>query len=392
MKMEISGLYFKMYFPSYNPTLHDLYLYGPGNSGMPIGLNTNCILYDARESYKTIGLRSRRYENGGISWSGQIPPGTPDSELPNYYNCNIPLSWKISPTNFSGCIHYMAGKPSDSLPSLVPSIVKQTGLTANYGWAYWHPNFDGYTYYTEFEGIYNCVSDPPNFAQPQYFAGSPEIPGFQNGATFYYAMEQDFGLMKFRSNSNPPQSSSPFVQSVSILSILKDQNISITDYLNYTTLITHNYTITNLQNLYYIGGSDTVCPITEVSLFIYFDQFAERYPVASFYMTAIGPVNSRFWVGDSSGILVYKKNNKLYNVMHGFGAGFSNNKGNVSGPMHAGTVNIMMDYLTEKTDISPYYFYSLNNDTRPTMNGRLILFQNKVTELINKVSEVQSQL
>jgi hypothetical protein len=60
--------------------------------------------------------------------------------------------------------------------------------------------------------------------------------------------------------------------------------------------------------------------------------------------------------------------------------------------MHAGTVNIMMDYLTEKTDISPYYFYSLNNDTQPTMNGRLILFQNKVTELINKVSEVQSQL
>ena len=73
-----------MYFPSYNPTIHDLYLYGPSNTGNPIGLNPNCLLYDARESYKSIGVRPR-------SFTVQIPSligptaGTPLSQYANYY-------------------------------------------------------------------------------------------------------------------------------------------------------------------------------------------------------------------------------------------------------------------------------------------------------------------
>lgn len=379
-----------MYFSSYNPSLHDVYLYGPGNSGMPIGLNTNCVLYDARESYKTVGLRVRRYGPDGLSLSG-FTTGLPIEQWPNWWNSRIPLSWKLSPSYLSGCVHFMAGIPSDSIGGFVKTIVKQTGMTANYGWAFWHPNFDGYTYYTEFEGIYNCVATETEYPSPVYFSGSPEIPGFANGATFYLVSQADFGLMKFRSNANPSEATGPFVESVSIFSVLKDQNIDLKNYLvNQGTVIlpVAQYTVYP-ENCYVWGGSDTVAPVSKIQLYIRTDELFENYPMGAVTISASVGLSGRFWVGDSSGFLLYKKNNKFYTIMHGLSVTSINGvEDALEGPAHAGTASLMLDYIANQTNIPTSYIKSLNSETQATMNNKLILLQNKLTQLIEKIAGV----
>lgn len=381
-----------MYFPSYNPILHDVYLYGPGNSGMPIGLNTNCVLYDARESYKTVGLRVRRYGPDGVSLNG-FTTGLSIEQWPNWWNSNIPLAWKLSPSYLSGCVHYMSAKPSDCEPGVfgLCTLVKQTGMTANYGWAFWHPNFDGYTYYTGLEGIYNCVATETEYPSPVYFSGSPEIPGFANGATFYLISQSDFGLMKFRSDANPSEASGPFVESVSIFSVLKDQNIDLENYLvdqgSETDPSFALYTVYP-ENCYIWGGSDTVAPVSQIKIRFWTAPhamgFDTDYPMDSVEIAAYIEPNGDFWVGDSSGFLLYKKNNKFYTIMHAL---FPDNNG-IRGPAHAGRASLMLNYIVNQTNIPTSYIKSLNIETKATMNNKLILLQNKLTQLIEKIAGV----
>lgn len=370
-----------MYFPSYNPTLHDLYLYGGSNTGLPIGLNPNCILYDARESYKSIGVRTRQFET---QISPPIGPtaGTPLSKYPNYYNSGIPLIWKISETRAGACVHFMGRKPSDTLGNVAS---KQTGLTANYGIHFWNNDFTGLSYYVNFYAVYNCVEYQPESACPVYFSGSPEIPGFGTGATFYQIMQNDHGILEIIPESTPAQFTEPYLEAISIFTIAQEQNINIKDFE-----ISENIYRIYPSDLYYIGGNDTVAPVISITVatsfldFTIVDLFA-RVAVTAFieYTT---DVNFSFWVGDSSGLLVYKKNNKLYSIIHGLGT----NLNSITGPSHANTLFPVLNYFVNETDISSYYYKSLSLDKKAAMGSQLenvnSQLQNLHTFILNTIN------
>jgi hypothetical protein len=383
--------YFLMYFSSYNPTIHDLYLYGPGNTGLPTGLNPNCILYDARESYKSIGVRYRRFESLNPQNLGPTA-GTPLSLYPNYYNLNSPLAWKISEKYMCGCVHYMGRIPSDS-PNygFFVQRVKQTGLTAGYGIHFWNDTFSGFDYHDNFYGIYNCVQFESEIGKPLYFQGSPEIPGFGNGATFYQIMQDDHGLFEIIPNTIPETLNPPYLQAISIFTIVEDQNINLRDYLVSSSEVGQQYLIYP-NNVFYIGGNDTVAPVPSLLVSSFgqdpFSILDVREKIG--VVTRFESGSSAFWTGDSSGLLVYKKNNRLYSISHGTITA----DGQISGPSHANSLYPVLNYFVNHAGISSSYFKGLNPDAFNAMGSQLenakTLLENMHLAMINKINELEN--
>jgi len=186
-----------MYYKNYDPNIHDIYLYGPGNIGYPIGINPTSLIAGASADFASVSPRYRAFTGTGPI---PIPPGTGVTGLPNYYNIkDNPLYLVFGDKTLNSNIHYTANKASDSYIDLA----KYTGTTTAYpalSLALWNKNLSGFCYFGPFTGMYNCVplnqiSGNTAYMPPVYFSGSPEIPGFQSGATFYLVLLNDTGIM-----------------------------------------------------------------------------------------------------------------------------------------------------------------------------------------------------
>jgi hypothetical protein len=100
---------------SYVPATDDLYLYGAGNSGFPIGWNPSHALYPFRESLQWIGVAARQvavgpdafdYLDGDFGVPPEPPGGTPLAQLPNWFTPRYPSLSFVSPRLAVGAMHF----------------------------------------------------------------------------------------------------------------------------------------------------------------------------------------------------------------------------------------------------------------------------------------------
>lgn len=397
-----------MFFKNYNPTLHDVYLYGAGNSGYPIGLNPDCLIYSARKSYQAISLRERTW---GITGPEGPTAGTPISKYPNYYNIGYPLFWWVSKTMLGACTHFSSDTPCDSIPGENSFLVKETGMTGNYGRYYWDENLSTKTFYNNFEGIFNCVGYEPYADIPRYFQGwsgastacEQQAPGYGTGSTFYQITTTDHSFSRLRPTASPNQYTGKVLRTISPLSVITHNQVKgITQYivqLNSTNPfelgnIVYEYPV---NDVYFWGGNDTIQPVSKIRLGYRFTGFVtnsiwdnssisyKRGPFISIIFDEAE--EATLWTGDSSGLLLYKKDNELFSIMS-----LLTSAGR--GDLHASSILPQTEYLINETDInSASYFYS----NRPggtyaskagftalqlKMSEALLAAQNKYAELI----------
>lgn len=394
-----------MYFKNYNPTLHDVYLYGAGNTGYPIALNPNCLIYGASASYQAISLRYRDWTVVGNC--GPPPTGSSLGVYPNYYNIGYPLFWWVSKTMLGACTHFSSDKPCDTTLSF--PFVKETGLTAQYGRYYWDSNLSTKTYYDNFRGIYNCVSYEPDVDIPRYFEGwsgaslacEDQAPGYGTGATYYQITTTDHSFSRLPSASSPNIYTGKVLKAISPLGVLTQQQISgLTQYLVEANS-TNEFDLGNIiyefpvNDVYFWGGNDTVQSVSKLRLgYRQLDILPGSFWPTPSLVYKRGPFikmifdegeESILWSGDSSGLLLYMKNGELFSLMS-----LLTTQG--IGDLHSSTVLPNMQYMLSQTDIKSTYFYS-NRGTGTAANkagfsaaylamaNALIVAQNKYNQL-----------
>lgn len=307
-----------MYYSGYDPAIHDIYLYGPGNVGMPIGLNPTSLIYGASADFASVQPRYRAFNVfGGFP----VPPGAGVTSLPNYYNIGSPFSIVAGEKTLLGCVHFVANKPSDS-----GGRAKYTGTTTAYPYLsidLWNNTLTGFCSYGPLTGIYNCVpldrlgGGPTAYAPPVYFSGSPEIPGFATGATFYQILSQDVGFMDLIGSG--PTFSQPIMKKISVSTLFQEfiEHGMTATYINFKDYNSFQVRIPAV-NTYVWDGNDKVIPVDSVSAsYSIYDSSPPLYYQSSpnqcdaeFYETDTKKYGG--WVGDSSSLLLYMKNNSLY--------------------------------------------------------------------------------
>jgi|694.fasta_scaffold85062_5 hypothetical protein len=311
-----------MYYKNYDPNIHDVYLYGPGNIGYPIGINPTSLIAGASADFASISPRYRAFTGTGPI---PIPPGTGVTGLPNYYNIkDNPLYLVFGDKTLSSNIHYIINKASDSFTTLA----KYTGTTTAYpalSVALWNKNLSGFCYFGPFTGFYNCVplnqiSGNTSYMPPIYFQGSPEIPGFGLGATFYQVLPNDNGIMDLMGAGLGITMNQPVAKkihpSVYIKEII-DQGITPT-----ITPVSNNPSAFTVRvpgiNLYIWDGNDKIIPISAFEVGYSYQTINNFNYMSPFAFYAVFPNNNlnnldyAIWVGDSSSQIIYKKNNSLF--------------------------------------------------------------------------------
>lgn len=379
-----------MYFPDYNPTLHDVYLYGPSNTGLPIGLNPNCILYACRNCYSAISLRNRGF-NLEVT---PVPPGTPTSLLPNYYNINSPLFKSKSERSVTVAVHYMANKPSDSKGGNPSTLAKYTGFSGpnpQTSLSFWKSDLSGFTSYGPWTTTYNCVplEDAPEtvgLQVPSYFTGSPEVPGFATGATFYQIAARDYGLMDLLP-TNQQMTQTP-LQNIHVYSILTQyQRDNLKDYVSSNSDTTISYFVP-VNDVYVWDGIDKIIPVQYIG-FSYEKTKNNQEPIAnSLNYVTVYVLGGKPAVGDSSSPFLYKSGNTFYE----FGQAYSASEiiisgvtyGYLAGPTTSGSVYPSYQFL-EKKNLNKNH-YRISNDTGITLASNY-LFQN-VNYVLNQLLDV----
>ena len=359
-----------MYFKNYDPTLHDVYLYGAGNTGFPIGLNPNCLIYGASGSYRAISLRYRDWTVEGNC--GAPPPGTSLGLYPNYYNIGYPLFWWVSKTMLGACSHFTEDKPCDTTSAF--PFIKETGLTANYGRYYWDSNLTTKTFYNNFRGIYNCVSYEPDVDVPRYFQGwsgscaacEAQAPGYGVGATYFQITTTDHSFSRF-DPTTPQIFDGKLLKAISPWNLLTQEQIKgITQYL-VNANSSDEFDLGNIlyefpvNDVYFWGGNDTIQPVAKLRLgYRQMDVLPGSFWPKPSLVYKRGPFvkiifdaeeNTLLWSGDSSGLLLYMKNGELYSLLS-----LLTTQG--VGDLHASTVFPNMQYMLSETDIKCTYFYS----------------------------------
>lgn len=389
-----------MYFPAYNPTLHDPYLYSAGNVGYPIGLNPNCLLYDARESYKAISVRNRDYDRQSTSYP--LPPGADISLYPNHYNNNEPLYFKITDkflscsTHFTYFFHwdypnnYFCTNPFKINPPAIcgPNVspfekFREGGQTGISSVRFWNSGFTGFFDVSGIEHMYDYVSNSSSVGL------SFGVYDINQGATFYKITNYDHSLMKKKNYSSSNNFGTETLSVVHPLSILtKEQIDNIDDYKTSST----SYRVP-VVNTFIWGGNDTIAPVDYISFVIrpilkssnFNDFFAS---IRSIEANVLG---ANFWGGDSSGLILYKKNNKLYSLGHALSAGSSvinnNQYGIAGGPTHASTFYPSMKYFIDILGITAGFYLS-NNSSKKI--ARMWHFDNLKTGLQNIKNKLES--
>lgn len=268
-----------MYYENYNPSLHDVYVYGPGNIGPPIGLNPTCLIYGARADYNCLSVRNRSFS---ITGPASPPPGTPDSLLPNYYNIGTFLNGVLSSTILYQCIHYSANKTSATTPPPVsarmPSTANWTGTTTAYPFTsqqFWNSTQTGLCSYGPFIGTYNEVpvnqiTGSTSYYYSEYVETSPEIPPPQGlGNTFYAIMGNDIGFVDLLNPDTGPTFSQPKMKLINI-SYLYREMISRGKIPEITTLYPNGTVMLDSQlveikidaeDTFFWDGNDKIIPV-----------------------------------------------------------------------------------------------------------------------------------
>jgi hypothetical protein len=391
-----------MYFAAYNPTIHDPYLYSPGNTGYPIGLNPNCLLYDARESYKAISVRYRDWIRTNPSYP--LPPGTDISLYPNYYNNNHPLYFKITdkflscsthftyffhwdyPNNYFCTDPYKINPPPPQFCS--PNFAafenyREGGQTGINSVRFWNSGFTGFTDISGIEHMYDHVSNSSEVGL------SFGVYDTNQGATFYKITRYDHSLMKKKNYSSSNNFGSATLSVVHPLSILTKEQIKNIDDYNISST-TYRIPVTDV---FFWGGNDTIAPVDYIEFnirkILKSTDFNSFLPSITEITGAV--LNGSGFVGDSSGLLLYKKNNKLYSLGHVYTTGsFSinnENYGSVFGPMHAGTFYPSMKYFIDIVGITAGFYLSNDNSKKI---ARTWHFDNIKTGLENIKNKLES--
>lgn len=385
-----------MYYKNYDPTIHDIYLYGPGNVGLPIGLNPNSLIYGASADFASIIPRYRAFTGTGPI---PIPPGTGVTSLPNYYNIkDSPLNIIVGNKSISTSLHYTANKPSDSGLALA----KYTGTTSAYpaiSVGAWNNSLTGLSYYGPFTGFYNCVpinkiSGITTYSTPYYFSGSPEIPGFATGGTFYQIFSDDYGIMDLIGSGMTL--SQPIAKKISASTLIQELvEQGMTAEYNISTSTSFTVTIPAI-NLYLWDGNDKIIPVS---------RFGSTYAILpgpnpnikTYYILpkefVAGFLNTEedlysIWVGDSSSQLIYMKNNSLYFVgcvLATSGDGTAGSYSNVMGPLYSTdalpTYNNLGNLLLDKN----HYSYPLHQ-------GLTLATQSDFTRLQNSLNNFNTSV
>ena len=324
-----------MYYPDYNPAIHDIFLYGPGNTGYPIGINPNSLIAGASADFSGVQPRYRRFNIEILS----PPIGATVGVYPNYYNANIPICTVISNKIVGLNSHYTANKPSDSGPyGLIGNpgyYAKYTGTTTAYpinSVILWNSTLSGFCTYGPISGFYNYLptSKLPagySFYYPFYFTGSPEIPGFVTGATFYQILNPDNSFAEFLNSSD-----SINVEPIKIISpydvLTEEQKTNLDSYLisYYTPSQTSMFYYVPVEDVYIWDGNDKIIPADKLSFGFVFQKSQPTNPEYVAYSNPYIDVlftnpNIKIAVGDSSSQLIYFKNNKLYFIGSALAAG-----------------------------------------------------------------------
>ena len=385
-----------MYYSKYDPTIHDVYLYGPGNIGYPIGLNPNSLIYGASGDFRSILPRPRAFTGIGPV---PIPPTAGVTSLPNYYNIkDSPVYIVIGEKTVSGNIHYTGNKSSDSLLNRA----KYTGTTTAYptnSLSFWNNNFSGLCSYGPWTGIYNYVplneiSGNTGYAAPLYFQGSPEIPNFQNGATFYKILTLDYGFMDLLNAGITL--SQPKAKRISVSTLITDfveQGLT----LDYNKISNDKFSVTcTAQNLYIWDGNDKVIPIPKIKV-SYYDyilndiNYTEPLGLESIFSSSGGTY--ALWVGDSSSQIIYKKNNSLYFLgsieslgTDGFGYEYSG-----LGPLYCGDSLPLYNFLTERLVDPNHFWYPLNQRLTLATQIDFTRLETAINNLSSKINNLYQE-
>jgi hypothetical protein len=383
-----------MFITGYNPNLHDIYLYGDGNTGFPIGLNPNCIIFDAKESYKWMNVIYRDWVSPR---SGLIPPGLSAGAKPNYYNADVPRSYWVGPNFLFSTTHFhiipcinanYAGQGAFESKSL-------GGYEAD-DFKYWSGEFTSFIEYPDLDYIYELTENPIAIGEINYYNNSTcplGIPGIPDGATFYRVTNKwDAGILKVHDYPDNQTRLGPFLRTVSIYSLLTDeQKNNINNYIQRQTQSLYtddNYAVPIIEipvdNLYLIGGNQTVAPVQKL-----------KFIIASFYggenLSGYGigfEIGPETWGGDSSGIIVYKKNGELFGIGMLTGGGLQ--------PDQYTNLNTerypSMEYLLNHTDIPITYYYSNTDELTLATNTQFTELSNKLNTLVQKFQSAYNNI
>lgn len=367
-----------MFILNYNPKIDDLFLYDDTNTGYPTGINPDHPLYGYKKYFLPIGVRSRAYSTyqKHPDYPNGPPAGTPIKQYPNYYNNNQVLSWWVGVTTLGSSVHYTPTKPSDS-PS-IPEFSKKTTQQDARTLKYWENlNFTTLEDYGPFYNIYTHV--PGNLVRTtnitsRYFNGSPEVPGFESGATYYQISNKDYGFLTPVSQNYKNQT---FLRTISLASIAKLKNIDIkldTDYYLY-------------NDFYLWDGQDRVIP---VSLKVNFS--------AAFLTTFVYAFSDRIqkvWDGDSSGLLLYADGNEIFSIGHILAFTQGADYIYVQCTLHSNETYPVFDYLVNKKLVGSNYICTKNTETVGASSGGITAINSALTTAINtttnKISELSPQ-
>jgi len=344
-----------MHYPNYNRNIHDIYLYGPGNTGYPIGINPNSLIAGASADFASVQIRQRQFNTTLENYKGTInlPPGATEGVYPNYYNANTPMCVAISEKLISLVSHYTANKPSDSGPYGVvgnPGVFnKYTGTTTAYELTtlnLWNNTLSGICSYGPFSGFYNFL--PQNllpagysFSTPFYFTGSPEISGFANGVTQYLITNYDNAFSQLL-NNNQNISVEP-IKIISPYEVLTDEQKENLDSFCITFFSSNAVSSNNARYIRYLlpitnvfmwDGNDKIIPADYLVIDfnylqsqLYYDSYlnSNNFYYGSNYYVLFDDPNCGYGAGDSSSQIVYLNNNKLYFIGAVHSASSNNN-------------------------------------------------------------------
>ena len=318
-----------MYYKYYDPTIHDIYLYGPGNVGMPIGLNPTSLIYGASADFASLIPRSRNFVQPAESVP--IPPEAGVTSFPNYYNNGSPQYIIGGDKTLIGNIHYSANIPSDSFEE--NTLSKYTGLTSAYpelSVMAWNNNLSGFCSYGPFTSMYNTlplnqITGMTAYARPRYFQGSPEIPGFAAGSTQYQILTEDCGF--FDLIGNGPTFSQPIAKKISPSTLIQElveqgmtaEYVTPTPYFLRVSIPT--------INVFMWDGNDKIIPVSKLKFSYQIEQGLYRFLPMEYEVFFETPLNETavysIFLGDSSSQILYMKNNSLY-FLGGLYAGTAN--------------------------------------------------------------------
>lgn len=393
-----------MYIQGYNPALHDMYLYGEGNTGFPIALNPNCIIYDAKESYKYINAL---YRDWNSPRPGTIPPGLSAGAKPNYYNADLIRSQWIGPNFLMTATHmfvnevpllcFSGGVGYAGLGAFETSEL--SGINSEL-FTFWEGEFFGFTTPSAIGYAYELTENPIGIGTPVSLNNSncPNgLPDVSYGTTFYrFTNRWDAGIIKVYDDVENGFWPGPYMRTVSIFSLLtNEQKQTLSDFtrrLTNSLYINNNYSTPILKipvdNLYIIGGNQTVAPVDGIEFIC--ASFYGGTDLSGFGINYFGGSygTPQLWGGDSSGLLVYKKNNEL------FGIGVYTGGGLLPGLFSALNTERYpsMEYLLNYTDIPVSFYYSNTEELKLATNSQFTKLTNKLNSTLQNLQNTYNNL